>query len=413
MEKLPALLFLLALFILMAKFMSWLFIRFRLPAILGELIAGIILGPGVLNLLHWPFFSHEEIFPIVITLAELGVIFLMGIAGVEIELEEFLKTRKVALLAGTTGFLLTMATGAAVAYLFHYNFVTSLYIGLILSVTSVGISAQTLLELRRLNTREGMGLLGSAVVDDILALLTLAVFTSFIVRASADIGVVLSLVKALFYIAIAFLLARWLIPSISNWVQRQPIGESIASLAFVTFFLFSGAAEEWGGLAAITGAFIAGLGFGASPIRHLVVEKLRPLAYGFLTPIFFISIGLRADFRGFSSELVLLYLFLALGVMSAKILGCGFGAWVGGFSPSEAFKLGIGMMPQGEVALILASFGLTAGYIGTKEFVTIIMVILTTVLLTPILLRLAFEPPVSLKRIFARPKIEEKIASEG
>lgn len=413
MEHLPALLFLLVLFLFTAKAMNWIFIRLRLPAILGELLAGIILGPSLLNVLHQPLFSHEEFFPIIMALAELGVILLMGIAGIEIELEEFLKTRKVALLAGAIGFFLTMTTGTIIAYLFRQPFIPSLYLGLTLSVTSVGISAQTLLELKRLNTREGMGLLGAAVVDDILALLGLAVFTSLIIQAGNNFSVVFSLIKALLYIVLAFFLARWLIPTISRWVQRQPLGEGVASLAFVTFFLFSGIAEEWGGLAAITGAFIAGLGFGASPIRHSVVEKLRPIAYGFLTPLFFISIGLRADARGFSPQIAALYLALALGVMLSKILGCGLGAWAGGFSPSEAFKLGIGMMPQGEVALILASLGFTAGYIEPNNFVAVIGVILTTVLLTPILLRIAFEPPAFLREAFRKRKIREQPASEG
>lgn len=413
MEHLPALLILLAILILVAKAMGWLFLRLHLPAILGEIIAGIILGPIFLNILNFPFFNHKEFFPIILALAELGVILLMAIAGMEIELEEFLKTRKVALLAGTSGFLLTMALGAIIAYLFNHPFVQSLYIGLTLSVTSVGISAQTLLELKRLNTREGMGLLGSAVVDDILALLMLAIFTSFIVRAEADLGVLLVLGKALLYIVLAFLLARWLIPLISRWVQRQPLGESITSLAFVTFFLFAGIAEEWGGLAAITGAFIAGLGFGASPVRHSVVEKLRPVAYGFLTPLFFISIGLRAEAGGLSPQIVAMYLFLVLGVMFGKIVGCGLGAWAGGFSPSEAFRLGLGMMPQGEVALIFASLGLTGGYMKSTDFVAVIMVILTTVLLTPMVLRIAFEPPAFLRRMFRRQPKEEQTLSEG
>lgn len=413
MEHLPVLLILLAILIFVAKAMGWLFLRLHLPAILGEIIAGIILGPIFLNILNFPFFNHKEFFPIILALAELGVIFLMAIAGMEIELEEFLKTRKVALLAGTSGFLLTMALGAIIAYLFNHPFVQSLYIGLTLSVTSVGISAQTLLELRKLNTREGMGLLGSAVVDDILALLMLAIFTSFIVRAEADFGVVLVLGKALLYIIVAFLLARWFIPLISKWVQRQPLGESITSLAFVTFFLFAGIAEEWGGLAAITGAFIAGLGFGASPVRHSVVEKLRPVAYGFLTPLFFISIGLRAEAKGLSPQIVVMYLSLVLGVMLGKIVGCGLGAWAGGFSPPEAFRLGLGMMPQGEVALIFASLGLTGGYLKSTDFVAVIMVILTTVLLTPTVLRVAFEPPAFLRQVFGRRPREEQTLSEG
>ncbi|MER3467416.1 MAG: cation:proton antiporter, partial [Thermoflexus sp.] len=142
----------------------------RQPAILGELVAGLLLGPSLLNVFEWPLFHHQEFPWMVAVLGELGVILLMGLAGLEIELEEFVRARRVALLAGTAGVLMPLLLGALVAYPFHGDVATSIYIGLVLSATSVSISAQTLLELGRLRSPEGIALLGAAVVDDVLAL---------------------------------------------------------------------------------------------------------------------------------------------------------------------------------------------------------------------------------------------------
>jgi len=393
----PAFALLLALLIVAAKASAWLSLRMRQPAILGELIAGLILGPSLLNVFSWPLFHHQEFQGMVIVLGELGVILLMGMAGMEIELEEFLKARRVALLAGTAGVGIPLLLGTLIAYPFHRDLPTSIYVGLVLSATSVSISAQTLLELGRLRSPEGIALLGAAVVDDILALLALAVFTGVVNpgggAGGGAGGVPLALARMMLFLILAFLLARAVLPRMATWVQNQPVSEGLIALAFVAILALAGAAEELGGLAAITGAFLAGLGLGNHPARHTIFERLRPAAYGFFGPLFLVGVGLRADLRTMSLEGALFTLALIAVAIVSKILGCGAGAWLGGFRPLQAWRLGLGMISRGEVGLILASLGLSAGFLQPYEFVAVVAMVVATTLITPILLRWAFRMP--------------------
>ncbi len=392
----PAFVLLLALLIVAAKAGAWLSLRLHQPAILGELIAGLVLGPSFLNIFSWPIFHHQEFEGMTLVLGELGVILLMGMAGLEIELEEFLKARRVALMAGTAGVLMPLLLGTLVAYPFHHDWPTSIYVGLVLSATSVSISAQTLLELGRLRSPEGIALLGAAVVDDVLALLALAVFTSVVDpgggAGGGTGGLLIALARMALFLVLAFLLARAVLPRLATWVQNQPISEGLMALAFAAILAMAGGAEELGGLAAITGAFLAGLGLGNHPARHTVFERLRPAAYGFFVPLFLVGVGLRADLRTMSLEGALFTLALIAAAILSKIIGCGVGAWLGGFRPLQAWRLGLGMISRGEVGLILASLGLSAGYLQPYEFVAVVAMVLATTLITPILLRWAFGP---------------------
>ncbi len=392
----PAFVLLLALLIVAAKAGAWLSLQLHQPAILGELIAGLVLGPSFLNIFSWPIFHHQEFEGMTLVLGELGVILLMGMAGLEIELEEFLKARRVALMAGTAGVLMPLLLGTLVAYPFHHDWPTSIYVGLVLSATSVSISAQTLLELGRLRSPEGIALLGAAVVDDVLALLALAVFTSVVDpgggAGGGTGGLLIALARMALFLVLAFLLARAVLPRLATWVQNQPISEGLMALAFAAILAMAGGAEELGGLAAITGAFLAGLGLGNHPARHTVFERLRPAAYGFFVPLFLVGVGLRADLRTMSLEGALFTLALIAAAILSKIIGCGVGAWLGGFRPLQAWRLGLGMISRGEVGLILASLGLSAGYLQPYEFVAVVAMVLATTLITPILLRWAFGP---------------------
>ncbi|MFN3928685.1 MAG: cation:proton antiporter, partial [Thermoflexus sp.] len=203
----PAFVLLLALLIVVAKVGAWLSLRLHQPAILGKLIAGLILGPSLLNVFSWSIFHHQGFSETVLVLGTLGVILLMGMAGLEIDLEEFFKARRVALLAGTAGVITPLVLGALIAYPFHSDLPTSIYVGLVLSATSVSISAQTLLELDRLRSPEGIALLGAAVVDDVLALLALAVFTSVMSprggAGGGPSGLVLALVRMVLFLVLA------------------------------------------------------------------------------------------------------------------------------------------------------------------------------------------------------------------
>lgn len=387
---------LLALLIVAAKAGAWLSLRWRQPAILGELVAGLLLGPSLLNVFSWPLFHHQGFSEMVWILGEIGVILLMGMAGLEIELEEFLRARRVALLAGTAGVAMPLVLGTLVAYPFHGDLPTSIYVGLVLSATSVSISAQTLLELGRLRSPEGIALLGAAVVDDVLALLALAVFTSVVnpgdSAGGGAGGLALALARMVLFLILAFLLARWFLPRAVTWVQGLPVSEGLMALTLVATLALAGAAEALGGLAAITGAFLAGLGLGSHPARHAIVERMRPAAYGFFVPLFLVGVGLRADLRTMSWEAALFTLALILVAVLSKVIGCGVGAWLGGFRPVQAWRLGLGMISRGEVGLIFASLGLSAGFLKPYEFAAVVAMVVATTLLTPILLRWSFGP---------------------
>ncbi len=392
----PALVLLLAMLIIAAKAGAWLSLRWHQPAMLGELVAGLILGPSLLNVFSWPIFNHQGLQETVLALGDLGVILLMGMAGLEIELEEFLNNHQVSLMAGTAGVVMPIALGTIVTYPFHHNLSASIYMGLVLSATSVSISAQTLLELGRLRSPEGIALLGAAVVDDILALLALAVFTSVVNPgggAGGGVGgLAIALARMMLFLILAFLLARAVLPRMATWVQNQPVSEGLMALAFVAILALAGAAEELGGLAAITGAFLAGLGLGNHPARHTVFERLRPAAYGFFVPLFLVGVGLRADLRTMSLEGAVFTLLLIAVAILSKLIGCGVGAWLGGFRPLQAWRVGLGMISRGEVGLILASLGLSAGFLQPYEFVAVVAMVVATTLITPILLRWSFGP---------------------
>ena len=281
----------LAIIILAAKAGGLISVRLRQPAVLGELIMGVLLGPTIIDLVHLPFFSdpellHEEIFD----LATLGVVFLMFSAGLEIELSEMRRAGRAAVLSGTLGVVAPLIMGALAALPFGYHGNTAWFVGIILSATSVSISAQTLLELGVLRTREGITLLGAAVVDDVLVLIVLSVFLALVGGSGGDVLVVM--LKMLGYLIVSGALGWFVLPRVVAWVDRQPISEGlIATVVFITL-IFAWSAEVIGGLAAITGAFIAGVGLGRSPLREKIEVKMRVVTYGLLVPIFFVSIGL-------------------------------------------------------------------------------------------------------------------------
>jgi len=388
----PFLQLILALSILIAgaKAGGWLAVRLRQPAVLGELLVGLLLGPSVLNLVEWPFLSNPHLEETVLQLAELGVICLMFLAGLEIDLSEMLRVGRVATLAGTSGVLFPLALGALAAWLFGHAPERSIYIGAILTATSVSISAQTLMELGRLRSREGMALLGAAVVDDVLVILLLSVLTALAGGNGGALRILLVVLQMLAYLIGAAAIGYFLLPRLARWVVRQPVSEGLASLVLVTTFLFAWSAETLGGLAAITGAFLAGLAFGRSPLREEIARPLHAITYALLVPIFFVSIGLRTDVRQLAGPSLLLGLALVLVAVLSKVLGCGLGAYLGRFKLRESLRVGVGMVSRGEVGLIVAAVEVQAGLIGPEVFAIMTLIVLITTLVTPPLLRWAF-----------------------
>jgi len=379
-----------------AKTAGYLSARFGQPAVLGELLAGLLLGPTVLDLIHWPMFSYENLGETIKVMAELGVIFLMFIAGLEVNVGQLRQARKVAALAGTLGVVVPVLMGWGAAALFGFEPKIGLYIGLILAATSVSISAQTLMELRVLRSREGVALLGAAVFDDVLVILFLSLFIAFAIGTGGAglAGVALVVIRIGLYFGLATLLGLYLFPRLTERVTQLPISQGLMATVLVTAMLYAWAAEVWGGIAAITGAFLAGLLLGRTHFRERIEAGMHTLAYSLFVPVFFVNIGLEVNARelvgaGAGSFVITICLVAIL----SKIVGSGLGARLGGFSNREALRLGIGMVSRGEVGLIVASVGLAEGLIGTDTFAATVVMVIVSTLVTPPLMRAVFPRP--------------------
>jgi Kef-type K+ transport system membrane component KefB len=378
----------LAIIVVAAKVSGYVSVRLKQPAVLGELLIGLLLGPTLLGMLQWPLLGAGHLEETIHQLAHLGVLFLMFIAGLEVDLGTMFQTGRPAVLAGSLGVVTPVLLGALVMLPFGFGFQESLAVGLVLAATSVSISAQTLIELGVLRSRVGMALLGAAVVDDILAILLLSVFMALATGGGGGVGAVAwVLFRMVAFLGLATAVGMLLIPRLAKVVRKLPISEGTMALALVVTLLYAWAAEAWGGIAAITGAFLAGLIFARTPVRRALEEGMHTLAYSWLVPVFFVSIGLSVDARGLGWNDALLVLTIIVVAVVSKVVGAGLGARWGGFSNRQALQLGAGMVSRGEVGLIVAAAEVDAGLINDRIFASVVLMVLATTLLAPILLR--------------------------
>ena len=387
--------FILALVVIIvaAKASGYLSTRLRQPSVLGELLAGLILGPTVLDMFHvWPVFSHDAHLPESITLlGEMGVLLLMMLAGLELHLPELIKSGKVSALAGTLGVLVPLGLGWGTAVLFGASDSGAIFIGLALAATSVSISAQTLLELGVLRSRVGLALLGAAVFDDILVILALSISLLLVGDGNGGTAVIIiTILKMLGYLVGASVLGFWFIPRLVKSVDNLPISQGTVAAVLVICLLYAWAAEALGGMASITGAFLVGLFLAQISFKDRIETAVATLAYGFFVPIFFVNIGLEVNLRAISGNAWWFALILTVVAVISKIIGSGFGARLSGFSNRESFQLGIGMVSRGEVGLIVASFALIEGLISSENFSIVVFMVIIATLLTPPMLRAVF-----------------------
>lgn len=381
-----------AILITAAKLGGYFSLKLGQPAVLGELVTGLVLGPSLLDILNWTPLTGPHLAETIRAIAELGVLLLMFIAGLNLHLSELARAGKVAVLAGTLGVLLPVGMGYGLGLIFALANLPALFIGLILAATSVSISAQTLMELKVLRSRVGTTLLGAAVFDDILVVLGLSVLVTLTSGETAgslvEVGIVT--LRMLLYLVGASALGLWLLPKLSHRVDRLPISQGLIAFSFVTMLLYAWTAEVWGNMAAITGAFLAGLLLTRSPLKDRIQSDTATLAYGIFVPIFFIYVGLSADARELAAENLWLSLAMIGVAVISKVLGVSLGARWAGFSPREAVQLGVGMMSRGEVGLIVASLGIAQSIISQPIFSAAVGVVIVTTLLTPPLLRVLF-----------------------
>ena len=319
----------------------------------------------------------------------------MFVAGLEIELSDFAKLGKPAFLAGTLGVIVPIALSMIFITPFGYDLTHSAFVGITLAATSVSISAQTLMELNLLRSREGLTLLGAAVVDDVLALVALSIFTALVGESSSGfLELVWITTRMILFLTISFFGGLWLLPRVVRWANRLSISQPVMSVVIINIMIFAWAAQALGSVAAITGSFIAGVGLSRSEVKNEIVRGIHTLTYSFCADL---SGGHRttANMRALSpNDLAFASVVIVIAIIS-KVVGCGLGAKVGGMTWGESFRVGVGMISRGEVGLIVASAGITSGIISNSVFTVVIVMVIVSTLVTPPLLRLVFSKSAS------------------
>ncbi len=378
----------LAIILVAAKAAGYLATRLGQPSVLGELLAGVLLGPSLLDILHLPFINSDSLGATISELSELGVLLLMFIAGLELHLGELTKNRRVSLMASLGGLLLSIGLGWSTGRLFGMENKAAWLMGLALAATSVSISARTLMEMGFLRSRVGLSLLGAAVIDDILSILAFSVFLAVQSGTGGINGLIWAVVRMALFLALAVAFGRWVLPAASRLVARLSISQGMLAFALVMMLLYGLAAELVGNMAAIIGAFLAGLAFARTPEKAVLEPGIQSLAYGLFTPLFFINIGLSVNLRSLEAGALWLMVVVTLLAILGKFIGAGGGARLAGLPGREALQLGAGMVARGEVTLIIIAMGKEFGLITGGAFSAVVAAVLFSTLITPALLRL-------------------------
>lgn len=376
-----------------AKLAGFVAIRFGQPSVLGELTAGLILGPTVLNMLHaWPVFAQSHLVEeSLFQLAEFGVLLLMMLAGLELHPSELLKSGKVAGLSGTLGVIVPCVLGYGTAVAFGIGRNEAIFIALALAATSVSISAQTLIELNMLRSRVGLSMLGAAVFDDILVILLLSIASIAVVDTGGGLATFgITLFRMVGYLVAACLVGTFVLPKLAIYVSNMRLNHGLLVFTLVICLFFAWTAEVVGGVAGITGAFLAGLFLARTPFKGEIEQGLSAMAYGLFIPIFFVNIGLGVNLGEINGSAWAFAIVLTLVAIISKIIGCGLGGRIGGLTHRESLQLGIGMVSRGEVGLIVAAFAVSQGILSQNSFSITVFVLIIATLVTPPMLRASF-----------------------
>ena len=361
-----------------AKIMGELFERFKQPALIGEILAGVILGPHLLNLI-----PNQEIYQV---LAEIGVMILLFTVGLHIKVEDILKVGGRSTLVAVLGVVFPFVLGYLYTLIIQHSTIEAMFIGAAMVATSVGITARIFADLNLMDSEIARIILAAAVIDDILGMIVLAIVTGAGqgTLSYVNLGVITleAIGFVLFLILVGTRLARRYVPRVANLRTRN----AVFALALI-FLLGLSAAASWIKLAAIIGAFMAGLVLSEFNYRFQLTQKAEPL-YDFLVPFFFVMLGSKVDLAVFmQSEIWLAAGLITVLAILGKLIGCGLAVIKSGFK--TALQVGVGMTPRGEVGMIVASIGLASGAISSKLYaVVIFMVVATTVLAPPFLRKL-------------------------
>ncbi|WP_139488813.1 cation:proton antiporter [Brevibacillus dissolubilis] len=367
----------LALILLASKIAGDISVRLGQPSVLGKLLIGIVLGPAVLGLINDTDILQQ--------ISQIGVILLMFIAGLETDVDEFKRTGKASAFVGVAGIILPLALGYLAGIFMGLPAIHSIFLGLLLSATSVSISVQALKEMGKLNTREGATILGAAVIDDVLVIIILAFLMSL---AGGDVNLGVVIVKKVVFFAVAILLGWRVVPWVLQKFSTLRVTESVLSAGLIICFVFAYMAE-YAGVADIIGAYIAGVAISVTKFKHKISESVETVSYSIFVPVFFTSIGLSVEFAGLGSQ-VWLIVGLSLVAIVTKLIGGALGAKLAGFNWKSSMGIGSAMISRGEVALIIAGIGLGANLLDKELFSILVVVVLITTIVTPPMMKWFF-----------------------
>ncbi|WP_125763396.1 cation:proton antiporter [Companilactobacillus hulinensis] len=354
--------------------------RIGIPAVIGQLLVGIVLGPAILNWVRPSEFIH--------VFSEMGVIILMFIAGIESDLKLLKKYLKPSILVAILGVIVPVVLTYGLGIMFNLGFKESLFISVIFAATSVSISVAVLKEMNVLNGKAGATILGAAVVDDILAVIILSVMVSLLgegKESSSGTSLVMTFaMQLLFFIAIYFVV-KFLAPYMAKIGEKLfvPVGPTI--MALILCFGMAYLADLIG-LSSVVGAFFAGIAISQTKVLEEVDHSIEPIGYAIFIPVFFVSIGLNMTLNGIQHDLWFIIILTIIAILS-KLVGAGLGARLSKFTFAESYMVGAGMVSRGEMALIIAQIGYQSKLISSDYYSAIISAIILTTLLAPFLLK--------------------------
>lgn len=356
--------------------------KVNMPQVVGALLAGILIGPSCLGIIEETDFIAKT--------AEIGVVLLMFTAGLDTDMQQLRKNSVACFVIAAIGVIVPLIGGTACYYFYFEEGLTdydsilkAVFIGVVLTATSVSITVEALREMGKLDGKVGNAILGAAVIDDVMGIVVLTVVISL---KDESVSIVWILLKILLYGAL-MIMAAYLCNTFKGIIDANKGKRRVTTYVVAACFVIAFASEEFFGIADITGAYLLGLFLSQHEIKQEVAKKVSSPSYLFFSPIFFASVGLKVSLEGFNSSL-LTFSMLLLGVaILTKIIGCGIGAKLCGFDGKESIQVGVGMISRGEVALIVAQKGYAIGLIDADMFPPIVIVVIATTIITPIVLK--------------------------
>lgn len=352
--------------------------KLKQPAVLGQIVIGLVLGAGLM-----------EKTEIISQFAEIGVVFLMFIAGLETDVRELVESGKSSSMIALGGIVapVLMIFIGMMLLIPDQDKTVALFLGVVSTATSVSISVQTLREIGQLRTKQGIMILGAAIIDDVVGIIILTLLIGM-VSPAATASVLVVILKILSFFVLVYVAGYFIIKALKNINQRFNIDDKIIVWSIVLCLVLAFLSEEFG-IAAITGAYFAGVIFSMTSYQHQVSHEIGKISKFLFTPVFFVGIGMDINIMEAMSAIGVGSILIVLGSLG-KIIGCGLGARLTGYNGVKALQIGVGMVPRAEVAIIVASLGVKMHILSPKDMAATILMVLVTTLVTPSLLKWTF-----------------------